>query len=135
MFRTLVVPLDGSPLAERAVPYAIGLAQSSGGRLVLTRAVLAPAPSTLDGSDWERPQAEAIEEAKAYLDDMAESISGQVSGVEVAVPYGRAVERIIETVHAYEADAVVMATHGRTGLAHLLYGSVTEGVLARSGVP
>jgi nucleotide-binding universal stress UspA family protein len=135
MMRTFVVPLDGSPLAERALPYAIGLAQSSEGRLILTRAVVAAPSAKLDGSDWEREQIDALDEATAYLSEMAESLSGQVRGVEVSVPYGRAVDKIVETVEAYGADAVVMATHGRTGFAHLLYGSVTEGVLAKSSVP
>jgi len=66
---------------------------------------------------------------------MAESISGQVSGVDISAPYGRAVDKILETIQTYHADAVVMATHGRTGLGHLLYGSVTEGVLASTSVP
>jgi nucleotide-binding universal stress UspA family protein len=135
MYRTLVVPLDGSQLAERALPYAIGLAQASGARLVLTRAALAPAPRSLDGSEWEVQQTETIAAATEYLRDMAESVSGQVPAVDITVPYGRAVDKIIETILTYDADAVVMATHGRKGLAHLLYGSVTEGVLARSSVP
>jgi nucleotide-binding universal stress UspA family protein len=135
MYRTLVVPLDGSQLAERALPYAIRLAQASGARLVLTRAALAPPPWSLDGSEWELQQTEAIAEATEYLRDMAESVSGQVEAVDIAVPYGRAIDKIIETVENYDADAVVMATHGRSGFAHLLYGSVTEGVLSRSSVP
>jgi nucleotide-binding universal stress UspA family protein len=135
VYRTLVVPLDGSQLAERALPYAIRLAQASGARLVLTRAALAPAPWSLDGSEWEVQQTEAIAEATEYLRDMAESVSGQVAAVDIAVPYGRAIDKIVETVEDYHADALVMATHGRSGFAHLLYGSVTEGVLSRSSVP
>jgi nucleotide-binding universal stress UspA family protein len=135
MYRTLVVPLDGSQLAERALPYAIRLAQASSARLALTRAALAPPPRSLDGSDWEAEQADAIAEATEYLCEMAESVSGQVTAVDISVPYGRAIDKIVETVEAYDADALVMATHGRSGLAHLLYGSVTEGVLARSSVP
>jgi len=65
MFGTVVVALDGSSLAERAVPYAIGLAQSTGGRLVLTRAALAAPPMSVDGSELEQAQAHAVEEATA----------------------------------------------------------------------
>jgi nucleotide-binding universal stress UspA family protein len=135
MYRTLVVPLDGSQLAERALPYAIRLAQTSSARLVLTRAALAPPPQTLDGLGWEVQQSDAVADATEYLREMAESVSGQVKAVDIAVPYGRAIDNIVETVETYDADALVMATHGRSGLAHLLYGSVTEGVLARSSVP
>ena len=135
MFSTLAVPLDGSPLAERALPYAIRMAQASQGRLILIRAALAPAPYMIDGSYWEQDQLEVVEEAEAYLREIAESIAGQVRGVEIAVPYGRAAAQILEAVAASKADGIVMATHGRTGLPHLLYGSVTEAVLASSSVP
>jgi nucleotide-binding universal stress UspA family protein len=134
MFRTFVVPLDGSALAERAVPYAVRLAQARQGRLILMRAALAAPPRTLDGSDWEREQAESITEAERYLSEMAESISSQVA-VETVTPYGRAAAQILETASRHAADGIVMATHGRTGLPHLLYGSVTEAVLADSTAP
>jgi nucleotide-binding universal stress UspA family protein len=134
MFRRLVVPLDGSSIAERAVPYAIRLAQSGRGQLMLMRAALAPPPRTIDGFDWEREQELAVAEAQAYLDEMAESVSGQVS-VETTAPYGRAPARILQTARDFQADAIVMATHGRTGVRHLLYGSVTEAVLASSIIP
>jgi len=135
MFHTLVVPLDGSQLAERAVPYAIRLAQSSHARVVLLQAVLAPPPATLDGSDWEGNQVDAIAEVRTYLTDMADSLSGQVDSVEIATPYGRAADKILEAVATYHADCVVMSTHGRTGFDHLLHGSVTEAVLAKCTVP
>jgi len=135
MFRSLVVPLDGSELAERAIPYAIRLAQASHARVVLTQAVLGPPPATLDGSDWERGQLDALAAVRTYLTEMADSMSGQVDAVEIAMPYGRAAEKILETIERYQADCVVMTTHGRTGFAHLLHGSVTEAVLAKCGVP
>jgi nucleotide-binding universal stress UspA family protein len=135
MFHTLIVPLDGSQVAERAVPYAIRLAQASHARLVLMQAVLAPPPVSVDGANLERDQLEAIEEARAYLTKIAEGLSSQLAGVEIAFPYGRPTEKILETIEAYQADGVVMTTHGRTGFDHLLHGSVTEGLLARSNVP
>jgi len=135
MFRTLVVPLDGSPLAERALPYAVRLAQASNGQLVLTRAAMAPAARSLDGAEWEGDQIAAVEEALQYLHTIAESLAGQVPTLNVLAPYGRTVEKILETAESVHADAIVMATHGRTGLAHLLFGSVTEEVLSRSNVP
>ena len=82
MLRTLIVPLDGSALAERALPYAIRLTQAAQGRLILMRAALAAPPRTLDGSEWERDQAQAIDEAEQYLSEIAESVSGQVAAVE-----------------------------------------------------
>jgi nucleotide-binding universal stress UspA family protein len=134
MFRTLVVPLDGSGLAERALPYAVQLARVGQGRLILMRAALAPAPVSLDGASWERDQVAAMGEAEAYLRGVAENLQAHAP-VEITVQYGHASPEILDTVTRFNADAIVMATHGRTGFAHLLYGSVAEMVLANSPVP
>jgi len=134
MFRNFVVPLDGSEWAERALPYALRLARAGQGRISLVRVALAPPPMTIDGAGWERDQREAIDEANHYLADIAEKFAEHVP-VETIVAYGRPVAQILDQVRRLEADGVVMATHGRTGLVHLLYGSVAETVLAESGVP
>lgn len=131
MFNTLLVPLDGSELAERALPYAVRFAAERGGRLVLTRAALAPPPS---GLDWERQQMAVLEEATAYLSRVAEKVATRVP-VTTAPAYGHAADAIIAGVEQFSVDSIVMATHGRAGLAHLLHGSVAEAVLTRSPVP
>jgi nucleotide-binding universal stress UspA family protein len=128
MFSTLVVPLDGSELAERAVPYAIRLAEASHARIVLMQAAHAVPSASLEGAD-------AIAEAHLYLDRMAERLSGQVDAVSTTVLHGEPTDKILETIDAFNADGVVMTTHGRTGFDHLLHGSVTEALLARSSVP
>ena len=134
MFRTVVVPLDGSELAERALPYAVKLAATTNGEVVLARVALAPPPSRLDGADWEEQQQDAVGEAEAYLARVAENINAPVT-VKTCVPYGRAAHELLDVVRYYAADAVVMAARGRTGLAHLLYGSVAEALLAESPIP
>lgn len=134
MFRTLVVPLDGSELAERALPYAVWLASAGKGQLILVRVALAPPPARIDGAQWEQAQTEAMGEAEAYLASVAEKVATRVP-VKTSAPYGHAARKILEAIEGLEADGVVMATHGRTGLAHLVYGSVAEAVLADSPVP
>jgi nucleotide-binding universal stress UspA family protein len=131
VFNTLLVPLDGSQLAERALPYAVRLAAERGGRLVLMRAALAPPPS---GLDWERQQLATMEEATAYLSDVAQKVATRVP-VTTAPLYGHAAVTILAAVEQFDADSIIMATHGRTGLAHLLHGSVAEAVLTGSPVP
>jgi nucleotide-binding universal stress UspA family protein len=131
VFNTLLVPLDGSELAERALPYAVRLAAERGGRLVLTRAALAPPPS---GLDWERQQLTVMDEATAYLADVSQKVATRVP-VTTAPLYGHAADAILAAAEQMSADSIVMATHGRTGLAHLLHGSVAEAVLTRSPVP
>jgi nucleotide-binding universal stress UspA family protein len=131
MFSTIVVPLDGSEIAERALPYAVRFAAERGGRLVLVRAALGPPPS---GPDWESQQLAAMDEATAYLAHVAEQVATRAS-VATAPYYGHAADQILAAVEQFGADSIVMATHGRTGPAHLLYGSVTEAILAHSPVP
>jgi nucleotide-binding universal stress UspA family protein len=117
MFRTLIVPLDGSELAERALPYAVQLAAASGARLALVRST-----------------AIAREDAEEYLRQCAESIAPRVE-VITAMPGDDPATSILEQADQFHADAIVMATRGRTGLGHLLQGSVAESVLAHSRVP
>jgi nucleotide-binding universal stress UspA family protein len=131
MLRRLVVPLDGSELAERALPYAVQLGRARQGRLVLVRVALAPPPS---GFDWEAQQTAAVVEADQYLAEVVAKLGPSVP-VETSIPYGRPATEIVNLVREVQADGVVMATHGRTGVAHLLYGSVAETVLAASPVP
>ena len=134
MFRTFVVPLDGSDLAERAIPFAVKLVEAGRGRLILARVALAPAPMTLDGGNWEQDQLAVVNEAEQYLAGVAEKLGPEVpTSTEVA--YGHAASEIVSLVTRAAADGVVMATHGRTGVAHLVYGSVAESILASSHVP
>jgi nucleotide-binding universal stress UspA family protein len=131
MFRTLMVPLDGSDQAEQALPFAVRLARASGARVALVRSVLGPPPS---GFDWERQQLDAVREAEAYIADAAAKVATRVE-VITSTPYGEAVHALLESVQQVQADAIVMTTHGRTGFSHLLHGSVAEAVLAQSPVP
>jgi nucleotide-binding universal stress UspA family protein len=133
MTRTFMVPLDGSELAERALPYAVRLAQG-GGQLVLVRAATANAPMTIDGTNWERDQRDAVDEAERYLEGVQARLHNEVPST-VDVPYGPAAKELLATIRRFKPDAVVMATHGRTGLAHLVHGSVAEVILAGSHVP
>jgi nucleotide-binding universal stress UspA family protein len=134
MFRTLLVPLDGSELAERALPCATALASASNARLVLIRVALAPAPATLDGATWAQDQTAAIQEAEQYLAGVADRLRTRVP-IATGVPYGRAASGILDSISDIRPDAVVMATHGRTGWKHLVVGSVAEAVIAQSSVP
>lgn len=134
MFRTLVVPLDGSDLAERALPYALRLADAASGQVILVRVASAPPPNGIDGLDWAEQQMASVADAEAYLTGVTAKIRTRVP-VTTRVEYGHAAEQILRVTEQARADGIVMATHGRTGLAHLLYGSVAEAVLANSPTP
>jgi nucleotide-binding universal stress UspA family protein len=132
MLSTMLVPLDGSPLAEQALAVAERLAHAVSGRLVLVRAVQV---FTFPGVDARDAQVAASGEAQEYLDSHASRLTGSGLAVETAVPYGEAATEILDEIGLHKADLIVMATHGRTGAGRWLYGSVADEILRRAPLP
>ena len=130
---TILVPLDGSTLAETALPPAVGLAREHGARMVLLRAVEA---HTVPMGDPVQAQVEAVREAEGYVDGVRERVRHTgVASVETSVWYGPPAESIVEAAHYRGADLIVMSSHGRTGLGRLVLGSIAERVLRATRVP
>jgi nucleotide-binding universal stress UspA family protein len=147
MFQRIVVPLDGSARAERAIPVAVRLARASGGSLVLLRiadipveyepALYASYVSQTPFYEQEIQEAE-LAKARAYLADAAQS--AQLAGIKVetqALP-GEPAPAILACAGKegdQRADLVVMCRHGRTGLRRWALGSVAHKVARQSPVP
>ena len=119
MFRSILVPVDGSALSQRALPLAVDLAQRAGARLVLMRAT-----EEADQS-----------EASAYLEQIGRDLGRNGLDVDWTTPTQAPALAILDQIERQDADLVVMTTHGRSGLGKLLFGSVAETVLARSPAP
>ncbi len=132
MFRKVLVPLDGSPFAERALSFAEALAKRGGGQVLLVNAASA---TVLPGIESSSAQVKAVQEGKSYLADVAGRLKEQGIEVETAVPYGSPSDAIVTEIEVRNADLVLMATHGRSGLGRWVYGSVAEAVLHSSPVP
>jgi len=133
MLHRILVPLDGSGLAERALTYATALGVRTGAELVLLRAVYS---HTLPGVDARERQQGAIDEAQEYIDRVTAQVAAALPGaVQGVVRYGHPVACITESARTRQVDLIVMATHGRTGPDHLIFGSVAEAVVAASPVP
>jgi nucleotide-binding universal stress UspA family protein len=130
---TILVPLDGSSLAEAALPKAVELAEVSGARMLLLRAAQAV---TLFGVDPTESQVKVVAEAEAYLAEVQKRVAGRSRvTVETSVWYGPAAYAIIEGARIRSVDQIVMTTHGRSGLGRLLLGSVAESVLRGTTTP
>jgi nucleotide-binding universal stress UspA family protein len=140
MYTRIIVPLDGSRLAESALPEAEKLVAMSGGELVLIRVV--------DYSSRDRfgdfgllyeyeAMAKALDEerevATAYLTDVSRSLSEKGYPVSTQLVDGIAAKAIVGMCQP--GDVVVMATHGRTGMRRWFIGSIAEDVLRHSSVP
>jgi nucleotide-binding universal stress UspA family protein len=129
----ILVPLDGSDLAEAAIPAAVESAASRSSTLLLVRA--AEARKTLPGADPIDAQIAAVREAEAYLDPVKARLEQQGLRVETHVWYGPAASAIMAAANLHKPDLIVMSTHGRSGLGRLIFGSVAESVLRGTTVP
>ncbi|MDP2625844.1 MAG: universal stress protein [Candidatus Rokubacteria bacterium] len=129
----ILVPLDGSLLAEGAIQTAAGLARESGAALVLLRAAEA---HTLPGADPTDAQVAVVREAEEYLTAVAARLGEEgVKKVETSVWYGPPATAIIEAARLQKGDLIVMTSHGRSGLGRLILGSVAESVLRGTTTP
>lgn len=129
----ILVPLDGSALAESAIATAVEMARSGLATLMLVRAVEA---HTLPGADPTDAQVEVVREAEAYLAGVADRLKQQgVKNVQTSVWYGPAASAIVDAARLRKADLIVMTTHGRSGLGRLILGSVAESVLRGTTTP
>jgi nucleotide-binding universal stress UspA family protein len=133
MFKKLLVPLDGSPLAEQALGAAAAIARASGAQIDVVL-VHQPVPfAAFADAPWETEQAKDEEEYLATI--AAELGSGASVSATHALLHGEVIETICARVRDIQADLIVMTSHGRTGLSRTWLGSVADGVLRRSAIP
>jgi nucleotide-binding universal stress UspA family protein len=137
----LVVSLDGSRFAESALVPARDLAHALGARLVLVEVVPDGTPHVIDSTTGtvayvdEGTQARTIAEAEAYLLEIQRGLRARDFEAHLDVRVGDPGEQIRLAAASHSAAAVVMATHGRTGLKRALVGSVAGNVLQHGAAP
>ncbi|HYB74474.1 MAG TPA: universal stress protein [Candidatus Sulfotelmatobacter sp.] len=126
MFRRILVPLDGSALAEAVLPQAMELARLHGAEVVLLRVESAP----------DYAVAQAAEEAQHYLGDVAASLrEARVRVSTMVVLSGDTAGEILVQAELTAADLILMSTHGRSGVGRWMLGSVAEKVLRAAVTP
>ena len=129
----VLVPLDGSPLAEQALMKALDLTRDRESTFVLLRAAVA---STWPGIDPTDEQIRVVREAEDYLEGVKTKLAAKgVQRVETSVWYGLPASAIVEAARIGKIDLIVMTTHGRSGLGRLVLGSVAEAVLRGTTTP
>jgi len=137
LIRKLLITLDGSELAERALQPGLAMAESLGAAICLLRVEPEAMINPLEFAALEQAasglgqqlQESAMANAQNYLDTIAAKLNKSDVTVETAVLQGPAARNILDFSENEGVDLVVMATHGRTGLRRWVYGSVTERVL------
>jgi nucleotide-binding universal stress UspA family protein len=139
MFQRILVPLDGSLRAERAIPVAARLASASHSSLLLVRVIdvfldfswqMAGVPPDLTGA-----LEVARANANAYLEEMTEVDAVRDLDVTTKVMEGRPADAILSIAQSMQADLIVMSSHGHTGLKRWVLGSVAQVVERHSSIP
>jgi nucleotide-binding universal stress UspA family protein len=143
MLKHVLVPLDSSELAEEALDYARELT-GPGGKVTLLMVVQAPeyvtsgfypVPFEYQVENYESIRENRINEARDYLQKTASKLTHDDIEVSHAILVGNPAEGIIELADAENVDAIVMSTHGRSGLSRWIFGSVTQKVLSGTSRP
>jgi nucleotide-binding universal stress UspA family protein len=132
MIRKILVPLDGSPLAEAALPQAMAMARAYQAEVVLARA-LDPNGRThgalVDSVAWRL----ARTEARRYLDGLAAKLGAQGIRTRAALAEGDAAAEILRLVKKERADLVVLCAHGCSGPSRFSLGGTSQKVLSHAG--
>lgn len=127
--KTILVPLDGSALADRAVPFASALAKRAGWSILLLRAV-----STLRAATAAEGRT-MVREARVAVDTVAATLAADGIESDTRVVDQQAETAILDAATDDDVVLVVMSTHGRGGLGRFIYGSVADTVLRHAPVP
>lgn len=141
MYQHIMVPLDGSELAECVLPHVAAIATScSVARVTLVRVV---EPLRLHGGietgispeERHRLEADSMEVATSYLEERARQLAdkGVTAGPEVL--FGQVLEQLVDFVVKNGVDLIIVATHGRSGVSRMFLGSVADRLLRAAPVP
>jgi nucleotide-binding universal stress UspA family protein len=151
VYGKILVPLDGSKLAEVVLPYAQELARRFDSEVTLIQ-VIAPLsklvaetmpaamePTGAGAAVGVEAASEALkaerEDARTYLEGVVGRLKTQEIKVQAEVVEGLAGDAIVDHAHGHGMDLIAMSTHGRSGLRRLVFGSVADQVLRRAGTP
>ena len=132
MFKKILVPLDGSALAEAILPQVTELVHVHEAELVILRVALAHG---FPGADPTEAQLQAVRESEQYLEEVEQRLKEQGLRVSSVVRYGHPAEEILDHAAFAGIELIAMSTHGRTGVSRWVLGSVAEKVLRASTTP
>lgn len=142
MYKKIMVPLDGSELAECVLPQVEAIATGCQvSTVVFVRAVeplVLPdgeAQFILDGDRWSELESEMKIHAQRYLDQLVYKQKFDTSILETKVIFGTAAESLANFAEKNEVDLIVIATHGRSGISRWVWGSVADRILRAACVP
>lgn len=138
MYKRLLVPLDGSSLAEAALEHARDLAKRFDAEVILLRVLISPyavvAPDMV-AAGYDANLEEFGAQAQQYLKRVAAKLEEDEVNVTTVVCEGPVAEAILEHAVALDVDLITMSTHGRGGLSRWVYGSIADRILQAASCP
>lgn len=137
MYSVVLVPLDGSALAEKALAHAKMVAGGAGAEIVLVRAVVNPLTRMPESGIPEEAafMESLLDDARVYLERTAAELKAEGMRVRPVVREGEPEDVILSVAGEENADLIIMGTHGRSGISLLVMGSVAEKVMHATGRP
>ena len=137
-YQKILVTLDGSTFAAQALPHAQAIAELSGAQLILFQVAhdVANFVEVMDDAlDTGLRQQRLIDQATEHLQELIDEFKLHKINVEAQVEVGDPAETIIHYAEQNQIELIVMSTHGRSGLARWVYGSVADKVLRAAHCP
>lgn len=141
MYRHILVPLDGSALAEQVLPHVHAIATNEGTvRITLLRAVPPIFTTSVDYSGlMATTTADAMEtleaEARDYLDRIGTEFRAEGYMVQIEISNLPPADAVLDYAESQKVDLIAIATHGRSGISRFVFGSVTQKVVQAAPVP
>lgn len=137
MYKNILVPLDGSLLAEAALPHAQGVALSDDAHIFLLRVAINPAAefSFSDPSLASDLIATMEAETLEYLQSIRARLQRAGFRTSFLIREGPIAETIMDIADEVQADIIVMSSHGRSGVSRWVLGSIADRVVSHSTIP
>ena len=133
MYKRILVPLDGSRVAEGVLPHVQEMAQAMGSEVVLLRVLQ---PRQIEGAPYPTPMELRMKSAYKYLGRIRDVLAERGIAVTTAVTSGIDLgDTIVDWVRENDADAIALMSHGFGRAAKAIFGSVADRLLERSPVP
>ena len=142
MYQKILIPLDGSELAECSLQHAKAIAQGCNVADVIVFRVIEPlstqtlsALAEAGGDSVGKARERNQQDAKDYVSKVKNNLRTQGITSQAVTVEGRAADEILSYTGKNNVDLIIMSTHGRSGLSHFFFGSVAEKVSRHSRVP
>jgi len=140
MYKKIMVPLDGSQIAECVIPHIEVIAKKTAAKVELV-SVIEPLDIPTRGQiaisddDIRQIDAEGKKEAGKYLNQVSDRLTKAGIKTDTVILSGKAADRLVRYAVNNGIDLIIMATHGRSGISRLFWGSVAEKILRATDIP